>query len=215
MESVEEMGEVEGQQEWEDVVLRRWALNRATENGAQFAREVGVGQASVSRFRSADGVRMSRSLQRAVEAYWQTKGIDVDAAEAELLEGTGEATVARGYGTPLLLSVRVETRLPLTQMVISRKALMMASMGLVTKARFRRGRVVHRGLDGRNGCGRNRGERNGRWCIGGGRGTRRTRDGHRPCESTIFPYRLRGRCSVAHGSRRLGCRGWDVGARCV
>ena len=84
-----------GRQEWEEAVLRRWALTRATKNGAQFARDIGVGQASVSRFRTGGGARMSSNLRGAVEVYWRERGFDVDVAEAELLEVTGEETPGR------------------------------------------------------------------------------------------------------------------------
>ena len=68
---------------------------RAKGNGAQFARDIGVGQSSVSRFRLGGGSRISPSLRVAVEAYWRENRIDVDVAEAELLEVTGEETPGR------------------------------------------------------------------------------------------------------------------------
>ena len=45
----------EERQDWVEEVLRRWALKRAIGNGAQFARDVGVGQSSVSRFKVDGG----------------------------------------------------------------------------------------------------------------------------------------------------------------
>ena len=92
----------EERQDWVEEVLRRWALKRAIENGSQFARDIGVGQASVSRFRSSKGRVFSRSLRRAVESYWRENGIAVNVAEAELLEDV-EDVEARGRqdeGTP-------------------------------------------------------------------------------------------------------------------
>ena len=76
-------------------MLRRWALKRAIENGSQFARDIGIGQASVSRFKSSNGSKMSASLRETVESYRRENGIDVYAVEAELLENAGGETPGR------------------------------------------------------------------------------------------------------------------------
>ncbi len=78
--------------EWEEGVLRIWALTRAKRNGARFARDIGVGQASVSRFVSSEGKRMSPNLREAVLAYWRENGIDAVMAEAELVDGAAGGT---------------------------------------------------------------------------------------------------------------------------
>ena len=52
MQHVENTGE---RRAGEEEVLHRWALKRAIGNGAQFARDVGVGQSSVSRFKVDGG----------------------------------------------------------------------------------------------------------------------------------------------------------------
>ena len=76
---------IEGRREWEEDVLRRWALKRAVENGSKLARDIGVSQPTMSRF-VASGGRMSAHFQKGVRAYWQKTGIDVHTAEAELLK---------------------------------------------------------------------------------------------------------------------------------
>lgn len=68
-------------------IQRMWAYARVTENGAQFGRDVGVGQSSVSRFWRGGGKRLSDNMREAIEAYWVAHGMDEDDVLRELTSG--------------------------------------------------------------------------------------------------------------------------------
>ena len=77
-EQVEERGSVE-----EDVDERReatmvaWVKRRADENGSQLARDLKVGQATISRWNNSGATRLTDRLREQVAAYWSEHGIGV------------------------------------------------------------------------------------------------------------------------------------------
>ena len=91
------MREMESSEREEAMVA--WVRRRADSNGSQLARDLKVGQATISRWNNSGALALTDRLREAVTAYWDENGITVDALDGPDVadtSGAGDAPSERG-----------------------------------------------------------------------------------------------------------------------
>ena len=65
-----------------EAAMVAWVRQRADSNGSQLARDLKVGQATISRWNNSGALTLTDRLREAVTAYWDEHGINSDALDA-------------------------------------------------------------------------------------------------------------------------------------